>query len=291
MAKEHDIAFEGENGPFCSNCGDNAALGGPCPIRVLSLGAGVQSTTLLMMMIEGEIQKADHAVFSDTGWEPRAVYEHLESLIPLMEKAGIQFHRVRRGDIQTDGLADLPWFIRNPDGSKGMGRRQCTSKYKLDPLKNKQRELAGLAPYQRSKHHLITTIIGISWDESHRMKDPFYNWIQNEYPLVDRRITRQDCLDWMEAKGFPRPPRSSCLGCPFHSNDEWRYIKENYPDEFEETARIEEEAQRDPAKLGLKGVPYLHRQMVSIRDLDLRTEQEKGVMSLFEMECEGMCGL
>ena len=46
--------------------------------RVLNLGAGVQSTTLLLMSIRGEIAQLDHAIFADTGWEPKAVYQHLE---------------------------------------------------------------------------------------------------------------------------------------------------------------------------------------------------------------------
>ena len=54
------------------------------PKRVLSLGAGVQSTALLLMMIHGEIPKADAVIFSDTGWEPAAVYKHLEKLEVLM---------------------------------------------------------------------------------------------------------------------------------------------------------------------------------------------------------------
>jgi hypothetical protein len=41
------------------------------PKRVLSLGAGVQSTALLLMMIHGEVPKADAVIFSDTGWEPK----------------------------------------------------------------------------------------------------------------------------------------------------------------------------------------------------------------------------
>jgi len=45
-------------------------------IRVLSLGAGVQSTTLALMAAEGILAKPDAAV-ADTGWEPGRVYEHL----------------------------------------------------------------------------------------------------------------------------------------------------------------------------------------------------------------------
>lgn len=261
------------------------------PLRVLSLGAGVQSSTLLWMMIEGEIPKADHAIFSDTGWEPKAVYEHLDYLRGLMEKAGIEFHMVSHGNIKTDGLADLPWFLRGEGGDKGILRRQCTARYKLDPIRRKQRELVGLQPGQRSKEHLLTTVIGISWDEAHRMKDPFYNWMTNEYPLVDRKITRADCIKWAEEHGYPRPPRSSCLGCPFHSNKEWLHIRTNFPEEFEETCRVEEEF-RATGKLGSNIIsePFLHSQRVPLREAIL-TESDRGQMSMFGEECEGMCGL
>lgn len=50
-------------------------------LRALSLGAGVQSTTMALMAAHGEIgPMPDCAVFADTGWEPKAVYEHLEWL-------------------------------------------------------------------------------------------------------------------------------------------------------------------------------------------------------------------
>jgi hypothetical protein len=47
-------------------------------MRILSLGAGVQSTTMALMAAVGEIaDKPDAAIFADTGWEPKAVYDHL----------------------------------------------------------------------------------------------------------------------------------------------------------------------------------------------------------------------
>ena len=46
-------------------------------LRVLSLGAGVQSTTIALMAARGEIEAPDCAIFADTGDEPAAVYEHL----------------------------------------------------------------------------------------------------------------------------------------------------------------------------------------------------------------------
>jgi 3'-phosphoadenosine 5'-phosphosulfate sulfotransferase (PAPS reductase)/FAD synthetase len=41
-------------------------------VRVISLGAGVQSTTVLLLAHRGELPggPVDYAIFADTGWEP-----------------------------------------------------------------------------------------------------------------------------------------------------------------------------------------------------------------------------
>ncbi len=49
-------------------------------IEVLNLGAGVQSSAVLLMSIEGVLPKLDCAVFADTRWEPPAVYKQLDWL-------------------------------------------------------------------------------------------------------------------------------------------------------------------------------------------------------------------
>lgn len=263
------------------------------------MGAGVQSSTVLRMAIKGEIEPIEHAIFADTGWEPRAVYEHLRVIQREAEKAGIEFHIVSNGNLREDALnpnsrhASMPLHIIRQDGKPAMARRQRTSEYKLKPLQLKQREIAGLEKGERCKEHRITSVIGISWDESQRMKDPFFPWIVNEYPLVDRRITRQDCLHWNDSHGYSRPPRSSCIGCPFHDNKEWRAIQaapEDWADaiEFDKAIR-----NGHPTRNGdpLHGTAFLHKSRIPLEQVDLRTEEERGQGTLFEMECEGMCGL
>ena len=50
-------------------------------LRCLSLGTGVQSTTMALMAARGELTPMpDIAIFADTGWEPAAVYDHLDWL-------------------------------------------------------------------------------------------------------------------------------------------------------------------------------------------------------------------
>jgi len=267
------------------------------PLRVLSLGAGVQSTTLLLMMIRGEIPKADHAIFADTGWEPQAVYDHLEYLKPMMVDAGIKLHIVSKGNIREDFVsgvtrfASMPLHIKNKDGKKGMIRRQCTAEYKIKPINKKQRELAGLKSGQRCKEHRITTVIGISYDESQRMRDPAFPWIQNEYALVDRKITRQDCLDWNAKHGYKKPPRSACIGCPFKSQEEWRLLKTT-PVEWADAVDFDSGLRTNERLLArFNGKAYLHSSAKPLGEVDLRSDSELGIFSLFDQECAGMCGV
>lgn len=50
--------------------------------RVISLGAGVQSTTMALMAAHGEIgPMPDCAIFADTQDEPPEVYDHLAWLM------------------------------------------------------------------------------------------------------------------------------------------------------------------------------------------------------------------
>ena len=107
---------------------------------VLSLGAGVQSTALLLLAAEGRIPRFDFAIFADTGWEPRSVYEHLDRLESEVAKpAGIHIERVKHGNIRTDSESPdytltIPLYVQNADGSRGMMSRQCTQNYKLIPI-------------------------------------------------------------------------------------------------------------------------------------------------------------
>jgi len=269
------------------------------PIRVLSFGAGVQSTTLLRMMIEGEIEPAKHVIFSDTGWEPQAVYEHMGNMRRLAEKAGMEFHVVSKGNIRKDifdaeaHFGSMPVFVINKEGNRAISRRQCTEEYKIKPLMRKQREIAGLKRGARSNEHRITTIIGISLDEFQRMRDPAFSWIQHEYPLIDMRMTRQDCLRYHEKRKLERPPRSACIGCPYHSDAEWRYLRDNDPDAWADAIYVDEQIRTHPvaSERMYQGRAYLHSKRIPLKEVDLSTEEDRGQLSLFGQECQGMCGL
>lgn len=77
-------------------------------LRLLSLGAGVQSTAVLLLACNGEIPPSDHALFADTGWEPRAVYQQLARVTRIAKRAGIPVRIVSSGDIRTESLDKKP---------------------------------------------------------------------------------------------------------------------------------------------------------------------------------------
>lgn len=274
------------------------------PLRVLSLGAGVQSSTVLLMSCVGELPKLDHAIFADTGWEPTAVYAHLDWLESVAAEHGISSHRVSKGNLRADLLrgisgavrtsrwATLPFFVLNPDGSQGMVRRQCTSEYKSEVIDRKLRELIGLAPRQHAPRDVrIEQWFGISADEAQRMRVSAYRWIRYRYPLIydaPKRMRRHDCLAWIKKHGYPEPPRSACIGCPFRSDREWRDMRDNRPDEWAEAVEFDRliRHQRD-----LIGQAYLHRSCVPLDEVDLRTAEERGQLNLWDNECAGVCGV
>jgi hypothetical protein len=240
------------------------------------------------MIARQELPPVDCAIFSDTGWEPAAVYEWLgwlETQLPF------SVHRVSAGNLRQDTMdrsnstgqrfAVVPWYTLNRDGSKGMGRRQCTAEYKLRPL---QRKVVDLMGGKRPKGG-CEMLIGISMDEVWRMKPSRVQYIKNVFPLIDKGMTRQACLRWMEERQYPKPPKSSCIGCPFHSDAQWRALT---PEEFADAIAVDHAIRNQP---GMRAQQFMHRSLKPLDQVDFSTAEERGQLNMFLNECEGMCGL
>lgn len=266
-------------------------------LKVLSLGAGVQSTALALMIEKGEMDKVDCAIFADTKGEPKLVYEHLDW---LETQVSYPIYRTSWRDLKEDMLdaavgkykfMAIPLFTKNMGtGKKGLLRRQCTSDYKIKPVQQKVRQLLGYSKGQRVKKGTkVDMVMGISYDELQRMKENQLKHIENKYPLVDNKIRRSDCLEWMAKNNYPRPPRSACTFCPYHSNFEWREIKKN-KEEWEEVIRIDEIIRHSSKRLSEFDEVFLHRSCVPIKDADLSDSDSSKQLSLLD-ECDGMCGV
>lgn len=276
--------------------------------NILSLGAGVQSTCVLLMSCRGVLPKLDHAIFADTQWEPANVYTHLDWLTAEAAKAGIAVHRVTAGNLREhafegkkratkDGrhFVSLPFFVVNPDGSHGLvRRRQCTRDYKIRPIEKQIRVLLGLKRGQRWPHGIaVKQWFGISADEANRVRQSRIRSIENVYPLVyELGMTRADCVDWM-AKNYPGlvVPRSACIGCPYHSNEEWRRIRSS-PTEWADAVNADTALREQTWQKGT-GRRFLHRGFgpLATADIDTDPPPRRNEPRLFRHECMGVCGV
>lgn len=274
-------------------------LSGPiegATLRLLSLGAGVQSTTVALMAARGDIgPMPDAAIFADTVWEPRAVMAHLDWLQSVLP---FPVHRVSIGSIRDAILtgrnstgqrfASVPWHIRNPDGSAGLGRRQCTAEWKLAPIKRQVRDMLGLVPRQRvPKGVKVEQWIGISMDEVVRMKPSRDLWCHHRFPLIEAGMDRQACLRYLEERQYPKPPKSACIGCPFHTNAMWRDMRDNAPDDFADAVEVDRQL-RTGEFYKMRGREYMHRSLMPLDQAPLNDADPRQLG--FDLECEGLCG-
>ena len=278
----------------------------------LSLGAGVQSTTLALLALDGTLPRPHVAIFADTGWEPAAVYAHLDRLEAVMRDAGVPLLKVSKGNLREDMLSvesrftTIPYFILAPEGEtpvmvecgdgcagddcegcggtgevphptlrrpltrrerEGMGRRQCTSEYKLGPIQRAVRALLGAeAPdYRRvPKGQVCEQWIGFSTDEIGRVSDhDRVSYVRKRYPLLELDMSRRDCERWLAQRGWGSTTKSACIGCPFHGNRQWRALRDGSPAEWADAVDFDERirfgARGGTRDLSLQGEAFLHR--------------------------------
>lgn len=239
---------------------------------------------MALMAKHGEITPMPKAaIFADTQAEPKSVYDWLAW---LETQLSFPVYRVTRGDLAEKALrltgTEIPFFTANPDGSQGKVLRSCTRDFKVTPLLRAEKTMGTS----------IVTWLGISLDEASRMKPSQKPWVVHRWPLIELRMRRSDCLLWMEEHGYPRPPRSACVFCPYHNDSEWRRLRDEEPAEFQRAVEFERKLQAVRATSEkFRGVPYLHRSLVPLDQVDLSTAEERGQLNMFQNECEGMCGV
>jgi hypothetical protein len=312
-------------------------------LHVMSLGAGVQSSTMALMAAAGEIGPMPAAaIFADTQAEPAGVYHWLDW---LEKQLPFPVHRVTRGSLEKEAVVmrvskkgskysrtDIPFFTLSANGEKAkIPNRSCTADYKIKPIMAACRHLLGPALRSWRKEHRAALVelnkykdealrrkkknlplpmypkeawkecqesapliqwIGISTDEMKRMKVSRDPWAQSRWPLIEKRMSRNACLDWMQRRGFPQPPRSACVFCPFHNNAEWRRLQLEEPEEFQRAVKFEADVQAAKSRSdNMDATPFLHRSCKPLDTIDFRGDVERGQGTLWDDECEGMCGV
>ena len=283
--------------------------------HILNLGAGVQSTTLYLMSMNGLVQRFDVAIFADTGEEPQAVYKHLEWLQSLNGPPILIRTKGKLGDDLIGGrngnganFASIPSFILNTPGSKvqgdvGRSRRQCSREYKIEVIdRTIRREILGLKPRRRiPKDVHLYQYFGISLDEKSRASRIWERFhiskesiAEPHFPLIDMLMTRANCLDWLETRVPHRVPKSACTFCPFRDDAGWQELKEAGGNDWNRIVQIDH-AIRAPGAItcgDLNGTLFLHRSCKPIDEVDFRPHINPKELQLgFGVECEGVCGV
>lgn len=246
--------------------------------QVWANGGGTQSAAIAALIVRGEIEPPDLAVIVDTGYEQSTTWAYLESVTaPALVAVGVPIHRIRSADYATVGLYGgtdgesllIPVFT-DQSGDIGKLPTYCSNEWKKRVI---QRWITAQGVKQ------ATQWLGISVDEMNRIqKDTGDKW-KTRYPLIEKRMNRDECETLVQSMGWPRPPRSSCWMCPNHTAAEWRDIRDNKPEDWQQAIKFDRNIRRrDPHA-------YLHHDAVPLDQADL--DERNGV--LFGHCTSGMC--
>jgi len=259
-------------------------------MKVLSFGGGMQTVTLATMCCLGDFEMPDFAVFADTQWETKSTYDYLKWFIPWAEEKGLKILNKTKGDIRADALstskrfASMPLWTKN-GLQKGALRRQCTNEYKIQVVQRAIRDMAGVEKGKRWKGDPAEVWIGISTNEAQRMSESQDKWVVHRWPLIEKRMNRHDCQRYLEAHDVPIPPKSACIGCPFHDNTYWRRLKQEAPEEWKNAVDFDEKVRKTRA--AIKSPVFLHPSLVPLGEANIGEDQ----VDLFMNDCKGFCGV
>ncbi len=200
------------------------------------MGAGVQTTALLLM----NPKRYDYVIFADTGDEKAETYYYIEHYLkPFCEKNGVKWITVKH----KHGFTLMEWCLKRKI-LPIRARRWCTQDFKVKPINREIRKLGA------TKKNPIHQDIGISLDEAHRANFSKFDvqYIVKEYPLLDLKLTRNDCYRIIQEHGFPIPPKSGCDFCPYTKRKDMRKLKAEHPERFHQIVLMEKNDRYYPKK-------------------------------------------
>ena len=227
---------------------------------VLSFGAGLNSTGLLVYLVDNDYP-LDEVVFADTGGEVPETYSHLKNVDKYLSKHGIPLTVVRSKSGKT--LYD-----------KCMSRRVIPSQ--LWRWSIRDFKITPIYSYYRSLKAHVNQYLGIAYEERDRKRESGVEYVTNTFPLIDERFSRQDCVDIILANDydFSMPVRSGCFFCPFNSLSRWKELYEKHRDFYMRAMALEENSKHFPKqrlmKLTLRGLQEKLENNESIPEIQVK---------------------
>jgi len=262
---------------------------------VLSLGWGVQSFTLAAMAALDEIEKPDLVVFADTTHENASAYELADKFTPWLGERGITVDTVQAEStkpvlVTSGGVRKvvIPAFSKElKTGAISQINRNCTGDWKISPVRK-------LVSAKLKEHGLKKTPdvaemwLGITTDEWQRMRDADVKWVKNRFPLIERRMSRMDCITWLESKDLPVPDKSGCVFCPYMKSAYWKKSKSNQQSgDWQHAVDVDREIRSSPSYPEYER--FVHRLAVPLNDAVTIPEDFGASQSSFD-ECDsGFC--
>lgn len=243
-------------------------------MKILSFGAGMQSTALALMACENVdaerkgrkrpyplVPVYDLVIFCDLGFEPPWVMEQAEFVHRACDVAGIRYEMLDT-PLYKDFLTNfgerrtvsIPWWTLRDDGHKSKMPRNCTIDYKVEAIaKFVRRDVLGYKKFQRlrdedKKAHEMH--MGFGAEEQRRCKPSPNSLFVNRFPLAEMGLTREDNYAYIRDVWGLKTRASACCFCPFHCNYFYKYLKEHEPLTYERLVQVdnllEEKIQKPP---------------------------------------------
>lgn len=239
-------------------------------IRVLAWGCGLASTTLGVMSAVGDLEPVDAIVHADTGFETAETTYVREWYTDWYYSHSIPVEVVTAGNIREQGGGrhiHIPFWT----DSGGCLKRECTRHFKVLPGKRAARRLLGYHPVDppHPPAGAIETWLGLTLDEWKRRKESRVQFRVNRYPLIERGMTRQDCVDYLTTRGLPVPPKSACVCCPYRRPSEWLYMRDNLPDDWRAAVEFDEKHRHNPLPGSTASSLYIYKYGGPLAQADL----------------------
>jgi hypothetical protein len=134
------------------------------------------------------------------------------------------------------------------------------------------------------RHSLVSSF---STDEASRIKPSGKPYMVNRYPLIELAMSRRDCQAWLAERGYPEPPKSACIGCPYRSDAAWIAMRESESGEFADAVAFEKAISGGLDGMNKPGV-NIHRSLVPLDQVQFKPVAN---LPLYDEECAGICGV